>query len=83
MKKFVIWCQYECWGKNGKEWGPWFVVDSKPRGLEDATKKKSEFEANSKRITKITKLQSRYKIEEWKDNTPKTTKLKRKTKTKL
>ena len=60
MKKFIILCRYECWGENGKEWTKWFIVDSKPRSLEDAEKRITELKANSAHTAKITKLNYEY-----------------------
>jgi len=61
MKKVVILCRYEYWGKRGKEWTKWFVVDSTPRSLEKATQRIAELKSDSTRTSKITKLKYEYK----------------------
>ena len=61
MGKFIILSRYEYWGKKGKTWCKWYVVDSKPRTLEEATKRIKDLKTSSAEITKVTKLKHEYK----------------------
>ena len=62
MEKFIILSRYEHWDKNNKKtWCKWFVVDSKPRTLEEATKRIKDLKTSSAEITKETKLKHEYK----------------------
>ncbi len=62
MDKFIILCRYEHWDKyNRKTWCKWYVADSKPRTLEDVTRRIKSLKASSSQTTKITKLKYEFK----------------------
>ena len=64
-KNFIIECRYEIFGKNGKEFIPWFTCDAHPMSEEEAKNKIKQIKNDFGYIDVKTKLKHEYRLADY------------------